>query len=111
MESIVLHDATEGQLPGGMLAWQARVFGLPSEVAASPALTLEEKREILASWASDACAVESAPALCLYPGTNRPVQVDAVIAALRSLDLEHRYPARRPLAAREGFSGPIHLWL
>ena len=39
----------------------AQAFGHPSEVVGDPDLTLNEKRAILASWASDACAIEAAP--------------------------------------------------
>jgi hypothetical protein len=55
-------------------------------VVANPDLTLDEKRAILASWASDACAVEAAPALRCPPGSMRPVSVDAILEALRDLD-------------------------
>ena len=48
--------------------------------------TLNEKRAILASWASDACAVEAAPAVRLVPGAGRTVQFDDIIDALRTLD-------------------------
>jgi hypothetical protein len=48
-------------------------------------LTLSEKRAILAAWASDACAVEAAPALRRVPG-HRPVLFDEIIDALRLLD-------------------------
>src|ERR1044072_6889404 len=41
----------------------AQAFGHPSDVVSDPDLTLDEKRAILASWASDACAVDTAPAL------------------------------------------------
>jgi len=41
----------------------AQAFSHPSEVVNDPDLTLNEKRAILASWASDACAIEAAPAL------------------------------------------------
>jgi hypothetical protein len=52
-----------------------------------PDLTLNEKRAILASWASDACAVEAAPALRQTPaGTT--VSFDDVMEALRELDKE-----------------------
>jgi hypothetical protein len=44
-----------------------------------------EKRAILASWASDACAVEAAPALRRVPG-GRLVTFDDVMDALRLLD-------------------------
>jgi len=64
----------------------ARAFAHPRDVIADPDLTLNEKRAILASWASDACAVEAAPALRHAPGSKRPVSVDAILEALRDLD-------------------------
>jgi hypothetical protein len=64
----------------------AHAFDDPSEVVNDPDLTLNEKRAILASWASDACAVEAAPALRHAPGGRRPVSVDDILEALRSLD-------------------------
>jgi len=68
------------------LAEPALVFAHPDEVLRSPDLTREQKRAMLASWASDAFAVESAPALRLCPGGGRPVRLDDVLAALRALD-------------------------
>ncbi|MGA7451643.1 MAG: hypothetical protein WBW73_10325, partial [Rhodoplanes sp.] len=41
----------------------AGAFSHPRDVVSDPDLTLNEKRAILASWASDACAMEAAPAL------------------------------------------------
>ena len=41
----------------------AQAFEHPSQVVNDPDLTLNEKRAILASWASDACAIEAAPSL------------------------------------------------
>ncbi len=64
----------------------ARAFARPGDVIADPDLTLDEKRAILASWASDACAVEAAPALRCAPGSAQPVSVDAILEALRELD-------------------------
>jgi hypothetical protein len=64
----------------------AQAFEHPDEVVSDPDLTLNEKRAILASWASDACAVEAAPALRRAPGGRRPVSVDDILEALRSLD-------------------------
>jgi hypothetical protein len=46
----------------------AHAFGHPSEVVNDPDLTLNEKRAILASWASDVCAVDSTPAFRKTPG-------------------------------------------
>ena len=64
----------------------AQAFEHPAQVVSDPDLTLNEKRAILASWASDACAVEAAPALRCAPGGRRPVSVDDILDALRSLD-------------------------
>ena len=64
----------------------ARAFARPRDVIADADLTLDEKRAILASWASDACAVEAAPALRHAPGSERPVSVDAILEALCELD-------------------------
>jgi hypothetical protein len=64
----------------------AQAFEHPDHVVNDPDLTLNEKRAILASWASDACAVEAAPALRRAPGGKRPVSVDDILEALRSLD-------------------------
>jgi hypothetical protein len=64
----------------------AGAFAEPSDVVRDPDLTLNEKRAILASWASDACAVESAPALRIAPTGTKPVTFDDVLDALRVLD-------------------------
>ena len=62
----------------------ARAFTHPVNVINDPDLTLSEKRAILASWASDVCAVEAAPALREPSATF--VRFDEVMDALRSLD-------------------------
>jgi hypothetical protein len=49
-------------------------------------LTTAEKRAILSSWASDACAVESMPALRQILGSGHVVKFDEVIDALQELD-------------------------
>jgi hypothetical protein len=64
----------------------AGAFEHPRDVVGDPDLTLNEKRGILASWASDACAMEAAPALRNPPGCSRPVPVDDILEALCSLD-------------------------
>ena len=66
----------------------AHAFEHPSHVVNDPDLTLNEKRAILASWASDACAIEAAPGLRRAPGGKKPVRFDDVIEALRTLDKE-----------------------
>jgi len=68
------------------LLFPARHFNHPDEVVLDRTLDILEKRAILASWASDACAVESMPALRKPPGASNPVTFDAVMDALRRLD-------------------------
>ena len=63
-----------------------QAFEHPSYVVNHPDLTLSEKRAILASWASDACAPEAAPHLRCAPGGKVPVLFDDVMEALRTLD-------------------------
>jgi hypothetical protein len=63
----------------------AQAFDHPSDVVNDADLTLSEKRAILASWASDACAVEATPGLRRPPG-SAPVRFDEIMDALRELD-------------------------
>jgi hypothetical protein len=67
------------------LLYPARAFAHPEDVVRDPDLTLNEKRAILASWASDACALEAAPELRETPGGAR-VRFDAIMECLRELD-------------------------
>jgi hypothetical protein len=69
-----------------VLLHPAQAFDHPADVVYDPDLTLNEKRAILASWASDACAVEAAPAFRRVPGSARIVSVDEILEALRTLD-------------------------
>jgi hypothetical protein len=64
----------------------ASAFDHPRDVVTDPDLTVGEKRAILSSWASDACSVESQPAMRLPRGAKRPVPFDDIVDALRSLD-------------------------
>jgi hypothetical protein len=63
----------------------ARAFGHPMDVVHDADLTLNEKRAILASWASDACAIEAAPDLRVTTSGNL-VSWDEIMDALRALD-------------------------
>src|ERR1700757_1342790 len=72
----------------------SQAFEHPSDVVNVPDLTLNEKRAILASWASDACAIETVPTLRCLPGGKRPVHFDEVMDALRALDEEARRTRR-----------------
>ena len=62
-------------------------------VVEDPVLTLNEKRAILASWASDACAVDDAPGLRRVRSSGRIVSIDEILEALRTLDRQSGEPA------------------
>lgn len=70
-------------------------FDDPGDILSACNLSIQEKREILASWASDLCAVESVPALRQHPGLDHPVRYADVIAALMQLDNDCERPRHR----------------
>jgi hypothetical protein len=74
-----------GKFDLDQLLHPARAFQHPSQVLADPDLTVNEKRAILASWASDACAVEASPEL-RKPADGPPVHFDDIMDALKQLD-------------------------
>jgi len=79
----------------------AQAFDHPDDVVGDPDLTLNEKRAILASWASDACAVEAIPALRHPPGARQAVSVDEVLEALRALDQQANVAAESSWMKRQ----------
>ena len=56
-----MNDSSRERFDLDELFHPERAFGHPSEVIKDPDLTINEKRAILASSASDACAMEAAP--------------------------------------------------
>ena len=68
------------------------VFEHPRDVVSHSALSLSEKRAILASWASDASAIASCPSLRAPEGLKAPVTIDEILEALRALDDGPRNP-------------------
>ena len=72
-DSLFAEDTSYGARDGwdsNDLLHPAQAFEHPSHVLNDPDLTLNEKRAILASWASDACALEAAPHLRCAPGVR-----------------------------------------
>ena len=63
----------------------AAIYTHPSDVTNDPKLTTGEKRAVLASWISDARAVENAPSLRRLD-SGAVVEVDAILEALVLLD-------------------------
>jgi hypothetical protein len=81
----------------------AQFYEHPDDVLGDRQLSPQEKRAILSSWASDACAVESMPAWRQIPGAPHPVSFDAVMEALQRLDRlgpPRGTPSRTPVSDR-----------
>ena len=78
---------TDSKFEFDALLHPARAFTHPMDVVRDPDLTLNEKRAILASWASDACAVKATPEL-RQPADGPPVRFDDIMNALKYLDAE-----------------------
>lgn len=101
--------------PGGPVPvdFRASLFGHPDDVLNSPDLSPADKRAILASWISDARAVENVPALCRLDN-GATVSLDDILHALKSLDNEdgsaehHRLP---PVARRKFTGKSVPDWL
>ena len=108
--SLVPHSIASPDPELAPLLYPGRFYDHPGDVLADPGLSESEQRAILASWASDACAVESAPALRHAPFARRPVTFDEIMNALAQLD---RQAARKGGVAegrrrldRAGIRGP-----
>jgi hypothetical protein len=79
----------------------ASVYDHPRDVLADTTISIHEKRAILASWASDAAAVASNPALRELPGSHRLVSIDDVLEALSALDHgPHDPPGGKPVRTK-----------
>ena len=61
-------------------------FSHPRDVLKDPDLQLDQKRAVLASWASDASVVQDDPSLRWLLGAPEPVPLDDVLDALSRLD-------------------------
>jgi hypothetical protein len=81
---------------------QGMQFRRPFDVVTAPFLSIDDKRAILAAWASDFYAVNSKPALRQLAGTPRPVSIDEVQSALTELDRRYALEA----AASTGVVSP-----
>jgi hypothetical protein len=77
--------AEKDRLDFTSLLHPAQSYRHPSQVLEDLDLTIAEKRAILASWASDACAVEASPEL-REPSPGNAVKFHEIMDALRVLD-------------------------
>ena len=70
--------------PAGLV--QGMKLRRPIDVVRAPTLSVNDKRAILAAWASDFYAIDSKPALRQLPGTPEPIAIDEVQSGLKELD-------------------------
>ena len=80
----------------------------PADVLNHPLMTVDEKRRLLSSWASDSRAVDSDPTLRQLP-IGALVPIADILAALRALPVEER-PAQPTQAAPRRKVPPFVSW-
>ena len=80
-----LHPRT-GDAELDKLLKPARFYTHPNAILVDQRLSPSEKRAMLASWASDECAVDSIPALRAAPWSPALATFDDVMEALQTLD-------------------------
>jgi hypothetical protein len=99
-----LQDSTPEHATTAITAAQllhpATHFDHPCDVLAADHISNDEKRAILASWATDMSAIDSMPAWRQDPGMDQIVSYDEIIAALKALDGDGQCsPAERSSAS------------
>jgi hypothetical protein len=123
-ENVINLEQVPAAIGAAQLLHPAEHFDHPLDVLAINDISVDEKRGILASWASDCFVIESTPALRLYPGTDKPVTYDEIIQALKMLDTDrsqsqdqcafesfkNHTTRRRPQALRFGGRGLCSYW-
>jgi hypothetical protein len=86
MHDMLQQAASKAMAMGPTILLQGTQLRKPLDVVRAPSLSVDDKRAILAAWASDFYAVDSEPALRQVPGTPEPVSIDEVQSALKELD-------------------------
>lgn len=118
--NITITDEAVAAISVSALLHPAQHFNHPQDVLAAEHIDKDEKRAILASWASDQFAIESMPILRHYPGTERAVSYDEILGALKALDGDRpspHHPAAalrksnesRPQEPRTGIAGKLNI--
>ncbi|MBD9650144.1 hypothetical protein IB267_17470 [Ensifer sp. ENS09] len=91
MHEVLQQAASSATAMGPTILLQGMEIKRPIDVVKATALSTDDKRTILASWASDFYAVDSKPAFRHMPGTPEPISIDEVQAALKELDRRYGY--------------------
>ncbi|WP_223565133.1 hypothetical protein [Agrobacterium tumefaciens] len=91
MHQILQQAASNAAAMGPTILRQGMQIERPRDVVKAAGLTVDDKRTILAGWASDYYALDSTPAFRHIPGTPKPVSIDELQAALRELDRRYGF--------------------
>lgn len=91
MDQILQQAASNAAAMGPTSLLQGMQIERPLDVVKATGLTVDDKRTILAAWASDYYALDSTPAFRHIPGTPKPVSIDELQAALRELDRRYGF--------------------
>lgn len=86
MHQLLNQAANQAMAMGPAVLVQGLQLQRPTDVVGAGSLSVDDRRAILAAWASDLYAMNPQPALRHLPGTPEPVSIDAVQTALRELD-------------------------
>jgi hypothetical protein len=107
MTEAVRYEPSPSDAEVDQLLHPGRFYARPTDVVADELLTIDERRAILSSWASDACAVESNPPLRRPPLASAPVTFDEIMDALVQLDRMKRLntiPSGKRIGGRATFA-------
>lgn len=91
MHGILQQAASNAIAMGPTVLVQVMQAERPIDVVRATVLSADDRRTILASWASDFYAIDSKPALRHIPGTPEPVSIDEIQAAFRELDRRYGF--------------------
>ncbi|WP_398467096.1 hypothetical protein [Tardiphaga sp.] len=78
----------------------------PRDVVSDQRLSLEEKRALLSSWASDASAIGSCPSVRVPAGLRSPVSIDEILETLCALDRDDATSRRQSVISNDRRSKP-----
>ncbi len=90
MHDLLQRATNNAMAMGPTVLLQGMQVRRPIDVVRVRAFSVDDKRAVLAAWASDFYAVDSKPALRQLPGTT-PVSIDEVQAALEELDRRYGF--------------------
>ncbi|MBB2687804.1 UNVERIFIED_ORG: hypothetical protein GGD48_004923 [Rhizobium etli] len=91
MHDMLQQVATNARATGPATVLHGMQLQRPIDVVKAAALSADDKRTLLAAWASDFYAVGSKPAFRHIPGTPAPVPIDEIHSALAELDRRYGF--------------------